>query len=343
MNNANATYVTYFDSGYLTRALTLIKSIRANGDNSQIWVLCLDSETFEYLNRVKIAGLHAITLGELEAYEPRLLDVKSSRSRVEYIFTVGPTFHQCIMLTQADKSELVVYLDADLYFFADPSIVVREMGSYSVGIIEHRYKKRLRSKLDRYGRFNVGWVGFRNDELGRKVLHWWAERCLDWCFDTPQSDGRYADQGYLNWFPDFEGVKILNSAGFNLAPWNTGSHHLTYDSTNVQADGLPLVFFHFHGIQETKNYYITSQLIYKNFATKELLNSVYKPYLEELLATEQLINEASHSTHRPALKRGKGMRGKAFNLYKQVLNLASTLSGNAIRKKELVNHFESRS
>lgn len=334
MNPSNTTYVTYFDSGYLPRALTLIDSIRSQGDSSEIWALCLDDASFDYLNSTKIEGVNAFSLTQLEEIEPRLFDVKGLRSRVEYIFTVGPTFHQHVLLNYVDEGQVLVYLDADLYFFNDPGLVLQAMGKYSVGIIEHRYTKRLNKKLQKYGRFNVGWAGFRNDDAGRQVMNWWAERCLEWCFDAPQSDGRYADQGYLNWFPGFEGVTILNSAGFNLAPWNTSSHHLTYRSNKVLADDSPLVFFHFHGIRETKDWFITSQLLYGSSATKALIKHVYKPYLERLQNFEQAIKNIVGADSRPPAKRGKGIRGFAFEALKRTLNLVSIFTGNAVSKKE---------
>lgn len=328
-------YCTYFDSGYLPRALTLIDSIRSQGDFSEIWVLCLDDASFEYLNTVKITGVNTFSLQHLEVIEPRLIKAKETRSRVEYIFTVGPTFHQHVLQNYVDEGQVLVYLDADLYFFDDPSLVLQAMGKNSVGIIEHRYTKRLNKKLQKYGRFNVGWAGFRNDHAGQKVMNWWAERCLEWCFDAPQSDGKYADQGYLNWFPDFEGVIILNSAGFNLAPWNTSSHHVSYRSTKVQADDSPLVFFHFHGIRETKNWFITSQLVYRSPATKALIKNVYIPYLVRLQKFQQAVMKSIGSAGKAPAKRGKGIRGAAFEALRRLLNLISIATGNAVSKKVL--------
>lgn len=326
-------YSTYFDSGYLPRALTLIESIRAQGDQSEVWALCLDEASYGYLNSAYMPGVHAFSLHQLEEFEPKILEVKSQRSRVEYIFTVGPTFHQFVMKNHVGEGDVLVYLDADLFFFENPGLVLEAMNGSSVGIIEHRYKKLLKAKLEKYGLFNVGWAGFRNDEAGRKVLNWWAERCIDWCFDTPQKDGRYADQGYLNWFPDFEGVTVLKQAGFNLAPWNTGSHEISYDFGKAKADGQPLVFFHFHGIREIKNWYITSQLVYKNFATKALIKNVYTPYLGQLHKFEAVVQKSLGAEKKAPAKRGKGLRGVAFEVLKKALNLVSILTGNAVSKK----------
>lgn len=328
-------YATYFDSGYLPRALTLIESLRQHGDHSEIWILCLDDQSFDYLNSAAIEGVHLYTLQEIETAEPELLTVKSRRSRTEYIFTVGPTFLSQVLKNNLKPNDVLIYLDADLYFFDDPKLVLNELGDHSVGIIEHRYPDKLQKKLAKYGRFNVGWVGFRNNVEGNAVLDWWAECCLEWCSDAPQNDGRYADQGYLNTFPDFSGVTILNSPGLNLAPWNTATHQLTHTVAGVQVDGCPLVFFHFHGIRDTKRWYITSQLVYGSSASHALIREIYAPYLKHLHTTERRVHVTLRQANATSAKRGSGIRGFFFKLQKRAVTVISILSGNAIRKRTL--------
>lgn len=328
-------YATYFDSGYLPRALTLIESLRQFGDHSEIWILCLDDQSFDYLNSAAVEGVHIYTLQQVEDAEPTLLSLKSQRSRTEYIFTVGPTFLSQVMKNHLKLDEVLIYLDADLYFFDDPKLVLNELGNHSVGIIEHRYPDKLQKKLAKYGRFNVGWVGFRNNVEGNAVLDWWAERCLEWCSDAPQSDGRYADQGYLNSFPSFSGVTILHSPGLNLAPWNTATHQITHDVAGLQIDGRPLVFFHFHGVRETNDWYVTSQLVYGSSASHTLMRKVYAPYLKHLHGTERRIRIALQQTNATPAKRGSGIRGFIFRLQKSALTVLSILTGNAITKRTL--------
>ncbi len=83
----------------------------------------------------------------------------------------------------------MIYLDADLYFFAPPSKVRAEEGQASVGIVPHRYAPE-QAHLLQYGRYNVGWVSFKNDATGRACLEWWRERCIEWCFDRVEK-GRF--------------------------------------------------------------------------------------------------------------------------------------------------------
>jgi hypothetical protein len=328
MEQAHA-YCTYFDSGYLSRGLALVESLRNHGDHSPIWILALDDAAKGYLDAAALPGVHTLTIADIEAEAPELLPLKSKRSRMEYFFTSTPLLMRWVANRQSDPSTVVIYLDADLFFFERPSLVLDSLGDGSIGIIEHKYPARLASRLAKYGRFNVGWVGIRVDERGLACLDWWAASTLEWCFDKPE-DGKYADQGYLDWFPKkFEGVVVLESKGFNLAPWNTGGHVLSSGSDRVVIDGSDeLVFFHFHGVRRVRDWYVTSQLVYGSRLTRVLRDGVYVPYLRKLAAADQIVLEAlgTPNTH----KRGNGVRGLVFRISKYSIDRLAMLTGNAV-------------
>lgn len=322
-------YCTYFDSGYLSRGLALIKSLRAHGDHAPIWVLALNDEAKQYLDAAALPNVFTLAIDDLEAAEPELLPLKSQRSRMEYFFTSTPLLMRWVTNTQDDPETVVIYLDADLYFFADPDLVLDALGDGSVGIIEHKYPERLATRLAKYGRFNVGWVGIRADERGRACLDWWAASTLAWCFDKPE-DGKYADQGYLDRFPElFDGVVVLPSKGFNLAPWNTGGHSVTDRAGTVVVDGTDeLVFFHFHGVRRVGEWYVSSQLVYGSRVTRALRDGVYGPYLVELHAADQIVLDALGP---PAIhRRGNGIRGTVSRLRKSAIDILAIVTGNAL-------------
>ena len=333
----NHAYCTYFDSGYLSRGLALIESLRSHGDNSPVWVLALDDATTVYLDAAQLPNVFTLAISDVEDAEPELLPLKSSRSRMEYYFTSTPLLMRWVLDRHDEPDEtIVIYLDSDLFFFEDPDLVLQALGTGSVGIIEHRYPSRLEKRLSKYGRFNVGWVGIRGDQNGRACLDWWAASTLEWCFDIPDAS-RYADQGYLDSFPSkFDGVVILRPAGFNLAPWNTGRHSLTLAPRNrVVVDGSsPLVFFHFHGLRRVGSWYVTSQLIYGARLGRVLRNSVYRPYLEKLEAATLQVAPALE-TKPTAHKRGNGLRGSVSRIRKSTIDLLTIATGNAISQRSL--------
>jgi len=326
-------YCTYFDSGYLSRGLALIDSMRERGDDSSVWVMTLDDASHAYLVDAALPGVVPITVAELEAAVPELLPLKADRTRMEYYFTMTPLLVRHVMDAHPEPI-VVAYLDADLYFFGDPREVVKALGTGSVGIIEHRYRPRLARRLAKYGRFNVGWVGFRSDDDGRRCLKWWGESTLAWCGDHP-SEGRYADQGYLDRFPDFAGVRILPSSGFNLAPWNTANRRVEATSAGLTIDGDPLVFFHFHGVKRTPQWWMTSQLVYGAPLSADLRGEVYVPYLRRLEQFDALVAASAQAPRPAAASRGTGIRGLLFRAQRGALGILNVLTGNAIRANTL--------
>ena len=327
-------YCTYFDSGYLSRGLALIASLREHGDNSPVYVLALDKAAEIYLEENDPDNVIVLRIEELERAEPELLPLKAQRSRMEYYFTCTPLLIRYVMNKQNIPGGMSIYLDGDLFFFDKPQLVIDAMADYSVGIIEHRYPDSLTEKLSKYGRFNVGWVGFRDDQAGRKVLDWYSEQTLAWCSDKPEN-GKYADQGYLNWFPDFTGVKILTSAGFNLAPWNVKRHQVEVSESiqnvvSIKVDRQPLVFFHFHGLRKLRHRFVTGELSYGTRVNSALKDFVYRPYIDKLKNIESTLSLAN-SQGKGVKKRGTGIYGWISRLRKQVINLVSVAAGNSIK------------
>ena len=54
---------------------------------------------------------------------------------------------------------------------------------------------------EKYGKFNVGILGFRNDAEGLRCLRAWRAQCNAWCHDRIE-DGKFADQKYLDTWPE---------------------------------------------------------------------------------------------------------------------------------------------
>jgi hypothetical protein len=96
--------------------------------------------------------------------------------------------------------------------------------------------------------FNLGFIGVRNAEEGRRFASWWAERTYHLCRAEVQN-GLFTDQKWLNFAPVFfDGVAIIKSSRHNVATWNLTTRHMTGDfETGFEVDGEPLGFYHFTG------------------------------------------------------------------------------------------------
>jgi hypothetical protein len=287
-------YCSYFDHRYLARALCLYDSLCAHSPPFVWHVLALSDECEQLLRKLDLPHVEVTSLSKLEATKPELLVAKGNRSIVEYYFTVTSGYCQ-YLIEKLPVDCLLTYLDSDLYFFDSPEPVLKELEQASVGIIEHRFTKVNQDKI-KYGRFNVGWVTFRNDLYGRACLGDWYEKCLDWCYDRLEAT-RFADQKYLDrWPSEFEGVHIIEHLGANVGPWNVADFPLkSVRKTSTQPvaiDNTPLIFAHFQYVRRLGlRTFETGLGAYQVDcgARKQIVHQMYYPYLQHLQKREASI------------------------------------------------------
>lgn len=283
-------YCTYFDHNYLSRGLALYHSLQRHAPGARLWVLCLSEPCYRTLAALNLPNLIARPLAEFEAKDPEVAATRSTRSTIEYYFTCSPAWMLFVLNNEPD-AEWVTYLDGDLFFFGSPEPIYRELQGASVAIIPHRYPARI-ARLRKFGTYNVGWVGARNDPDGIAVIRWWREKCIEWCYDYVDGD-RFADQGYLDSFSGLSArVKVIENIGANLAPWNVGNYQIDFCDDEVMIDvNCPLIFFHFQGLKKDFGCFIfNSHRQYRAPFSSNMRNHVYKPYIDELLAIEREID-----------------------------------------------------
>jgi hypothetical protein len=284
-------FCTYCDQGYAAKLLCLYDSLREQGEPFRLHVLCFDAVTESVVNAIGQPSLVAISLRELLTADPAYAAARESRSAVEFYFTSTPVLVR-YCLQREPSAEQMTYLDSDLFFFAPPSAVFQEQGQASVGIVPHRFPAHLQHLLQ-YGTYNVAWVSFRRDQHGEACLEWWRERCLEWCHDYV-SEGRYADQGYLDGFPKrFGGVRVVDHPGINAAPWNVAGMAISEENGNLQIGDKRILFFHFQGVREVMPGWFDPGLrTYRASLTTRLRDLIYLPYLRALVSNqERLRNE----------------------------------------------------
>lgn len=278
---------TYFDVNYLSRGLALYRSMRRWQPDATLWVLCLDEATFEVLQALDLSSLGLVRLRDVENRYPELLSVKSERRLIEYYFTLSPHWPSYVLETCPGVDRLV-YADADIRFFSPVVPVFDEMGSSSVGIVEHRFPPQHKER-EAFGRFNVGTLFLRNDDNANVCLRWWRERCIEWCFDRLDGD-RYADQKYLDEWPGrFAGIKIIAHRGVGVAPWNWMSGEYDLATKPAFIGGQPLITYHFHGLQLYGWSLFNPQLARYGRMPPALFESLYGEYASELLSLDSKL------------------------------------------------------
>lgn len=266
-------YCTLFDSGYLTRGLALYNSIVATGEEFKLFVFAFDDECYEILLKLNLPGLQPISLKEFE--NERLLRIKKTRNRGEYCWTCS-CFSILHILSNYSVPE-VTYLDSDLFFFNKPQILLDEFhdSGKDVLITKHRYTPEYDQSATS-GIYCVQFMTFKNNENGLNVLNWWCDRCDEWCYDRME-DGKFGDQKYLDdWMTRFDCCYELQHLGGGVAPWNVQQYEV---SEGPQVNGIPIVFFHFHGLKWLKlNKFDISQ--YR--ICEDVVTCIYRPYIRQI-------------------------------------------------------------
>ena len=330
---ADRVYCTCFDRNYLSRGLALYRSLQRHAPASRLWVLCLDQASHALLVKQALPNLVPVALADFEAADPELAATRSNRSLIEYYFTCTPAWLLYVMAHEG-SSEWVTYLDGDLFFFDSPEAIFGELQDAAFAIIPHRYTAAVQH-MRKYGIYNVGWVGVRNDPDGLTAVKWWRERCIEWCYDHVDGE-RFADQGYLQGLAEqFPRVKVIENPGANLAPWNIGNYRVAFRDGKVLIDeAYPLIFFHFQGLKKEMGYFIfNSHRFYRAPFSRIVREHIYAPYVDELLAIEHEVGPVVDVAGANPLRRAKvdatwnSVVGMARNVGKRLLRILDIVTG----------------
>lgn len=272
-------YVTLFDSKFLPMGMALHASLMTHAQPFHLWILCMDRLVEDQLEQLSLPNVTLISLGEVETKE--LLDVKPGRTTAEYCWTLT-SFTPQFVFDRDSSVHRVTYLDADLFFFDDPQILLDEFtqSGKHVLITDHNYAPEY-DQSRKFGRFCVQFMTFRKSPEGLKVMKWWQDRCIEWCFSHVE-DGKFGDQMYLDSWPTrfASEVHILSQQDRTLAPWNIA---YVFDLNRSQ---VKPVFFHFHGFRVVSN---NRMLFYRGYWIGPSVQWVYSEYADAVEAALSLI------------------------------------------------------
>lgn len=288
-------FVTYFDRHYCAFGIAMIRSLLRVEAGARITVFCLDAPTTEILQEEFSSRVTCITPAELAALEPEWVGACVKRTPWEaYVMLTAVVMRW--MLDRVPPDDMVVYVDADLGFFSDPTPLWDEMAGASIAISPHRFSPSV-AKRAKYGVFNAGFLALRNDAHGRQCAGEWTRQCLDWCYHQCTSDGRFMNQGYLTQWPSRYGAVVtLTHPGHNLAWWNVETHPLQAASSGLLVAGQPLLFFHFSSFWcGLSGRWQTSALV-PGMGSPLLHDRVFTPHLTEVNAIA-LVLKQRHGTY----------------------------------------------
>jgi hypothetical protein len=271
----------------------MYESMREQSKNFHLFIFAFNDLSFKILQTLRLDFATIIPLDKFET--PELIEVKKNRTIAEYCWTCTPSTLSYI-LKNYDIPQCT-YVDADLYFYSDPSVLVSELeeNNKSVLITEHRFSplpKLYEEK--RAGRFCVQFITFLREERSMLVLEQWRKQCLNWCY-ARYEDGKFGDQKYLdNWPLTYPNVHILQHQGGGIAPWNLTQYSFSEEANSITGTVIQsrsefkVVFFHFQYVKLLKDGSFDIGWYYVSPSIRRLF---YEPYLKKINDIEKRIHD----------------------------------------------------
>lgn len=217
----------------------------------KIYLLCIGNDVLDKAKTLTDKGIVPISLHDFEKAYPVLPTVKNSRALKEYIVTMKPFLPEYIF--DHFGEEKLIFTDSDMAFWNNPSEIFEELDECSFLAKDHEIEPQRSA-----GRFNVGLLGYKDDDSCREWLKWWQDRCIEWC-QWRAHDGKFAEQGYLNILHNkplkFKGFLSTKHPGVNLAPWNISKHKVYKENGILKVDGQNLICYHYHEFELRGNSY----------------------------------------------------------------------------------------
>ena len=273
-------FSTIVSKKYLIKGLALYQSLVRHGNGFHLWVCCMDNES---LTSLKKLNLENVTLIPVEEIENNIFSVISTdRTLTECCWTMKAPLCNYI-LQHYREVEHIVYCDADMYFFSSPKPIFDEWSTYSIFLCTQRSTELVEHK---HGIYQAGLIGFKQEPNSIKILNWWREKCLEWCYDSSFEVNRWGDQKYLNEIPNrFSNIKVIDHIGIDAAPWNLvmkEENDVHNHKDQIFINKTELVSFHFGSLLIiNENKYELWKLEELPF-TQPILNYIYTPYIYTL-------------------------------------------------------------
>lgn len=274
-------YCTLFDSGYMSRGILMYNSLMKYSKDAFLYVFAFDDFCYKILKNMRLPRMKVISLTEFE--NKRLLEAKKNRTRAEYCWTCSSS--SVLYVLENFDVDNCTYVDADMIFLSDSSVLIKEMGNKSVLLTKHR-PSLLEEKPTPQGRYCVQFMTFKKDKNGLKALRWWADKCIEGCYARLEP-GRFGDQKYLDdWTERFKGIHVSKNLGGGVAPWNVKDYEFKLSKNDIYVkrknskEGWEkVVFFHYHQL-ETYKHNIFDFGGYK--LNKLVIKEIYFPIIRNL-------------------------------------------------------------
>lgn len=159
-------------------------------------------------------------------------------------------------LLERDNCDAVFYLDPDIVVFSPLTLLFEQLEHASILLTPHLLEAEEKEEdiiinelsALKHGVYNLGFLGIKNTQEGKKFASWWKARLSHFCYaDIPS--GMFTDQRWVDLAPAFfSDLAIIRHPGCNVATWNLNRRHLEGSfEQGFTVNAKPLIFYHFSG------------------------------------------------------------------------------------------------
>lgn len=116
MNETSLTFFTYFDSRFLIQGVVAVSSFLRHNKNASGIIYCKEESIARILiQRFQDERVEVRLLSEFSEIEELVREISVDRNPIEVLVTLKP-FPILESLKHVSKGELLLYIDADLFF-----------------------------------------------------------------------------------------------------------------------------------------------------------------------------------------------------------------------------------
>jgi glycosyltransferase involved in cell wall biosynthesis len=249
MSKKQLTFFTIVAKNYFSYANTLCESIKSIHPESKIYLAVsdeIDSSEYSKYTKFDVININQLKLPDFKKFCFRYDVMELSTAIKPYVFK---------WIFENTEAENVIYLDPDILVLGRLDKVTEILDEGSAVVITPHITSRVDDGLHpdektmlKVGVFNLGFIAISSSKSGYEVVNWWANR-LERGAINDLSKGLFTDQKWIDLVPClFSNVSILRDPGFNVAYWNLHERAISFENSIWLANGEPIKFFHFSGI-----------------------------------------------------------------------------------------------
>jgi hypothetical protein len=283
----------------------------------KFYLICMDEESVQLLNKMNYIDLKAISIKEIEEFDTRIPELKCQRGEKTYIWTAKASAALYIF-EKYKEVDHIIWVDGDTAFLSDPKPIYEEWKEHSVLLTPERFTGEYEYLGHLVGFYNTGFMGFKRDEVGIKCLEYFRERLQEWK-NSEEEQGNWNDQIYVDdWLERFRNIGVNEHDGINLTPFIASRINAESNGLVNMRNGIPyikdtpIVLYHFMALK----YYDGNEFDLCSYWMKfdsQTIKNLYIPYFRRCNEAYSRIREIDPDFY-PHLTIKDRYIGNYFNL-----------------------------